>query len=363
MIAGITELVAVDLDPDTQREEWLASRLSGYGGSDVPAIVNEHPRRRPIDVWSERVTGIERFEDNERTIVGRLLEPPIAKMFCAGGLLWPREGEPFAMVKPPSVYRADRPWQRASADALLYYPEAVAALSVIVDGQLTPAVLFSPCRPHGILEIKTHGWFAGRSYDMDDDGDPIVTVPTDKRIQCAWYMGAYQIDVAYLACLIDTHLRRTFVFRRDKELEDSLLEEVDNFHRRYVLTGEMPPPDGSTSYRTYLRKRFSSHSDELIMSTPDVETAIRKLVDLKRQEKQIKTDKEFTEQVIKTHIGAALGVKTTLGKVTWKSQPSGKYRDKEMRVALYTALGWTNSEITAFELPYAQPDNRVLRTP
>lgn len=57
MIAGRDYLVAVDIDPEADREAWLASRLLGHGGSDVAKILSEHPQGGPIDVWLEHTGG------------------------------------------------------------------------------------------------------------------------------------------------------------------------------------------------------------------------------------------------------------------------------------------------------------------
>lgn len=358
MIAGCEELVAIDLDPEADREAWTAARLLGIGGSDAAAVVGEHPQKSPIDVWSERFTGVPHFVDNERADVGRLLEPFVSDLFAAGYPKWPRAGGPLTVVKPPSVYDRSRPWFRGSPDGFIYYPEQIISIGPGVD------LLRGPYRPQAILEIKTHGWFGSKGYAIDSDGSAIISVPPDKRIQCAWYMALTGVAVAYLACLVDTHLRRTFVLHRDQQIEDMLLTEVDQFWRKHVLTGDPPPPDGTERYRKYLSGRYKTpHSAELVMSTPEVELAVEALLAVKRDQKKLERDREMAEQVIKRHIGDAAGVKTALGSVTWKSQPSGKLREKPARTELYLAAGWTDAEIAAFEARHAQPDHRVLRTP
>jgi len=63
------------IDPEANREAWLASRLLGHGGSDVAKILSEHPQGGPIDVWLEHTGGAVDRGDNERTRTGRFLEP------------------------------------------------------------------------------------------------------------------------------------------------------------------------------------------------------------------------------------------------------------------------------------------------
>jgi predicted phage-related endonuclease len=355
VIGGNSDLVAIPYDADAQREDWLRARLEGIGGSDAAAVVGENPHKAPIDVWSERTAGIlirPRDENDDRLRVGRLLEPVVLDWFAQGQPLWPREGGRYVVVKPPSVYRRSIPWFRGSADGFVFYEEAIG------DG-----VELLRLKPHALAEVKTHGWFGSRGYNLGDDGDPIISVPPDKRIQCAWYMALYDVDLVYLIALVDTHICRTFEIRRDLDLESMLLTEVERFWVDHVLTGEPPPPDGTKRYRTYLADRFKTHSTELVLATPEVELAAEALLALKREQKILEKNRELAEQVIKRHIGDRMGVKTSVGPFTWKSQPSGKLRDKDARAELYLATGWTDDEISTFEDRHKQPDHRVLRTP
>lgn len=372
MVAGRQWLVPVLLDPDADRDQWVESRLAGIGGSDASAVVHEHPTKTAIDVWLERRTGASDFQDNDRTVVGRMLESSVLRWFENGGEEWPRSGAPFVIGKPPTVYHRDRPWQRGSADGLIYEPEQVATIAppnsvmrTIIDTRSKSRdmqLCLSPLVPVAGVEIKTHGWFASRAYEFTEEGAP-VSVPPDKRIQVAWYQELYDLDVFYLVALVDTHLRKTYVIERDRDLGATLLEECERFWRVNVVGGAQPEPDGSESYKAYLRTRFAKHNAELVASTPEIDAAATRLLEVKRAQKAAEDEREKLEQVIKSFIGESAGVKTALGSITWKSQASGKLRDKEARAELYTALGWTDTEIRLFEKRFAQPDHRVMRTP
>jgi predicted phage-related endonuclease len=364
VIAGRDDLVAITADPDDDRDQWAAERLAGIGGSDAAAVMGEDPYRGPIDVWQERVTGALAKPDDVRTIGGRWLEPKVLDAFGVGGVEWPRQGGPLAIVRPPTVYRRDRPWQRGSADSLAYAPERLSwlaigpGLAINISGGRALAL-----KPDALVEVKTHGWFGSKGYDLSDDGDPIIAVPPAKRIQCAWYMELFDVDLCYLAALVDTHHRKTFALQRDRELGAMVLEEVERFWTRYVLTGEPPPIDGSARYTAFLRERYRKHGPDLVGSTAQVDLAVESLQAIKADQKRLKAEAELAEQVVKAHIGENAGIRTAHGVVTWKSQASGKLRDREARDALYLQLGWTDAEILEFEARYAQPDHRVLRLP
>lgn len=363
-VAGRPWLVPVLLDAEKDRDAWVASRVAGIGGSEVPAILGESDHKSAVDVWLDHTVGGRDFIDTDRTIVGRLLEPVVLGWFAEGAPSWPREGGRVVVAKPPTVYHRDRPWQRGSADGLIYEPEQVEALQTARGGQVLTdlEIVSSPLRPLGGAEVKTHGWFASRNYETTDEGAP-VDVPADKRIQCAWYMELYEIPFIYLIALVDTHLRKTYVVHRDPELGATMLAEVERFWTRNVLGGVQPDPDGTKSYREYLSQRFNKHRAELVASTPEIDATTKRLIRMKRIESRVKDEREILEQRIKLFIGEAAGVDTELGAVTWKWQRSGKLRDKEARAELYKIAGYTNAEIADFEKRFEQPGHRVMRTP
>lgn len=360
MIAGSDNLIAIPFDPETSFDEWIESRRQGLGGSDVPAIVNEHPSMSAVTLWSDKTSGAVPFAGNERTETGRDLEPVVLGWFAQGGRKWPRSGERYTIVKPPSVYRRDLPWMRGSADGFVYYPEAIVDLTV--NGEAVQAALL-PRRPSALAEVKTHGWFGSKSYNLTDEGHPLISVPPDKRIQCAWYMALYEVETTYLVCLVDTHLKRTFALHRDLELESMLVDAADRFWREHVLADIPPLPDGSEGYSKFLANRWKTHSRDYVETCDEVDIATEALIAIKRDQNRLQDERELAEQVIKTHIGDHEGVRTARGNVSWKFQPSGKLREKDARRELYLVAGWTDDEIEAFEKRHQQPDIRMLRTP
>lgn len=363
-VAGRPWLVPIDADPETDREAWLLSRLAGIGGSDAAAVVGEHPDRSAIDVWRERTTGAVEMVGSDRGDVGALLEPTVLDWYSMGAPRWPRPGGWLTVVKPPSVYHRDRPWQRGSADGLTYLPESLEHLWHR-RGDLSERDIVALAPPSALVEgveVKTHGWFAGRTYTIGEDGTPI-DVPPEKRIQCAWYMSLYDAPRWVLLALVDTHIRRTFVIERDKELEDTLLEQVDHFWRNHVLTGEPPPPDGTESYKRYLAARFKQNRGHLVETTPEIDRLIEAHIAIKREEGSLRVRKTKIANQLRAHIGDADGIRSRIGKVTWRLQPSGKMDEVAARKELYAVAGWTDDEIAAFEKRHACPDHRVLRTP
>lgn len=361
VIAGRDDLVVVESNRESDPDSWFRERMRGIGGSDAAAVLGEDPNKAAIDVWLERTTGPDPMLDNERTAAGRWLEPLVLDAFARGGDNWPRPGGPMAYVKPPTVRHRDRLWQFGSADALLYEDHGIGAGGECESYAGRDETL--ALTPSALGEVKTHGWLASRAYDMSEDGDPIVSVPGAKRIQCAWYQALYQVEVCYLIALVDTHLRRTFVLQRDPDLEATMLEEIERFWTKCVVAGVPPEPDGTGRYGKYLKERFKRHDAEILESTPEVELATESLLSIKREQKILQRQRDRAEQIIKAHIGDMGGVRTTLGSLTWSLQSPGKLKQAQALAELYKTVGWSDSQVAEFESRHQQPDHRVLRTP
>ena len=93
----------------------------------------------------------------------------------------------------------------------------------------------------------------------------MLAVPPDKRIQCAWYMALYDVDLTYLVALADTHIRRTFALHRDRDLEAMLLELMaSDLERRPFVIVE----DVVTKKFVQFIRRYKPKTGELLFDVP-----------------------------------------------------------------------------------------------
>jgi predicted phage-related endonuclease len=357
-------------DPVTDPVGWRRMRLDGLGGSDVAAICGEHSERSAIDVYEERVSGdglevvaSDELDDNEPMLMGRELEPVVLGLYARGDRWWPRGGGRYLAYKPPTMMHRDRPWQRGSADGLMYTAEMIGAPDSTESVIHSPMVVWNIEPDHG-LEIKTHRWFAARAqYNRMESGVP-VEVPADKRIQCVWYMELYKIKRWRLAALVDTSHRRTYEIEHDQEVADYLLEEAHNFWTRHVLRREPPRPDGSSSFSRYLSERFSATKPELVTATPEVEEHVRELCVARAELGALERRIEIAEQHIKEFIGDRSGLESALGRITYKHNQRGATAYKEVALALRSRLGLTDAEYAEYmDLHTKTPGPRVFLVP
>ena len=74
------------MNTQVNRDQFLAGRKKGIGGSDVAAILGFSPYKSPYQLWLDKTGRSERKESqNESAHFGNLLEDVVAKEFSFGG--------------------------------------------------------------------------------------------------------------------------------------------------------------------------------------------------------------------------------------------------------------------------------------
>jgi len=194
------------------REDWLACRKQGIGGSDVAAMLGISPFRTARDLYYDKL-GIAPTVDGDANWVqlemGNLLEPLVARIFekKTGLKAYQRK----AMFQHPRY-----PWMLADLDYLVDLP----------DGK--PA----------ILEIKTTNYNARDSWWYN--GQEIV--PPYYETQGRHYMAVMNIDRVYFCCLYGNREDEAIirVLNRDPFCEEELIMLEDLFWHENVLARNSP---------------------------------------------------------------------------------------------------------------------------
>lgn len=205
---------------DLSRDDWLAVRKNGIGGSDAAAAVGLSPYQSPLELWlikTGRDANLPRPDPNDTTsptFWGNLLEPIVAASYTkqTGN----RVRRVNAVLRHQSI-----PWMIANIDR-----EVVG------------------CRDVQLLECKTAGEFGARLWR---DG-----VPDSVQIQVAHQLavtGKQAADVAVLLCGQKLEVHRV---ERDDALIARLIELEAAFWQ-FVETDTPPPADGSDSADRALR--------------------------------------------------------------------------------------------------------------
>ena len=197
---------------DLSREEWLAYRRQGLGGSDAAAVLGISPFRTGVDLYYDKLGLF--IEDDEANWVakeiGNLLEELVARIFAkkTGLKVYRRK----CMFQHPA-----HTWMLADLDFLVEMPDGSTA----------------------ILECKTTNYNARDKWEYD--GKPIV--PVYYESQGRHYMAVMNIDRMYFACLYGNNENEFFIryMERDLDIEEDLIAEEEFFWKENVEKGVEPP--------------------------------------------------------------------------------------------------------------------------
>lgn len=204
------------------REEWLALRRQYIGGADAASVVGLNDYQSPYALWCEKKGIAPAFEGNLRTEVGTFLEEFIAKKF---------EQETGKKVRQSNfTFINDN------------YPWAIADIDREIVGE------------NAGLECKSTSELNLKHYKNGD-------YPPRFYAQCVHYMAVKGYDRYYLAVLIGNRDFKIFVFDRDDDEIDALMDAESTFYG-YMTSGTPPPIDGSDSTREAIQAQQSEPPEE-----------------------------------------------------------------------------------------------------
>lgn len=269
------EIVCENTDAIT-REEWLALRREGIGGSDAAAALGLSPFATPVSLYLDK-TDPQEDVDTERFEWGRRMEEPIAKAFS--------DKTGIAITYQPVMLRSLK-WKFALAN-----PDR------FVDG--------------GILECKNVGAHNAREWD---DGPPL-----HYRLQGQHYLAVTGLDVVYFAALIGGSRLVIYEVHRDEGLIADLIQREEAFWTLATLR-RMPEIDGSDVTKDALSAHFEATDDAIEVGNDFMELVnAHHLAAL--EVKIAKERLEATDNKIRAVMGDA-SVATYEGVVTatWKTQ-------------------------------------------
>ena len=267
------------------REQWLAERRKGIGGSDAAAACGLDPFKTRLRLYLEKRGEVAEEDISQKMSVrfGNRLEQAVA--------------DEYEQQTGQKVARVNRILQSKT------HPFMLANLDRRIIGS------------RRILEIKTTGYWAAKS---DEDWGPAGTdlVPIRYMMQVQHYMHVAEASGADLAVLIGGQEFRCYTIQRDKALIDLLIEHETDFWRR-VQQGDPPPAvslDDSLS-------RFPVAQDRVVYATDEIAEMVGVLSDHKRYEKERKAEIEAIKARVTEFMGD--GNVLMLGQTpiaTWKNR-------------------------------------------
>ena len=278
-------IIAKNID-SMPRNEWLALRRKGIGGSDCAAACGLSRWKSPLQLFVEKTSGVKTEPDNEKMEWGKRLEPLIRNTFA--------EKSGLTVVECPIMF------------AFKEYPYMIANVDGIVsekDGSKS------------LLEIKTVGEYASSDWDEG--------LPIEYYLQIQHYLAVTDLKKAYCAVLIGGNKFSHQVVERDKETIDTITALEYDFWNNHVLKGI--PPAVSDKDSEILNTLYPKSNSATAILPTEADEIINEYLEIKSLEEELKKQKALAENKLKAILGDNECAKSSVGfSVNWKSFNSTK---------------------------------------
>ena len=289
---------------DSDREQWLAARRSGVGGSDAAAALGLSKFKTPYQLWLEKTRLLEPddLDAVERVHFGRIMEDIIAREYARRNGVKVRRRK--QIIRHPKY-----PWMIASVDRL-------------IDGHRRG------------LECKNVDAMAFRQGD--GWGEPESDqVPEEYLLQVQHYMIVLDYPEWHLAACVGGNRLECYVVRRDPELAEMIIDGEHDFWQR-VERLDAPPPDFTHPPPSGLLSRLYPGTDgSEIELDPELEHWHRVRVEADALAKRYSD----VADAAKNHILAAMG-QAAIGRLP----DASFYRRRSITRKAYTVEACTYTE-------------------
>lgn len=282
------------------RDQWLAERRKGIGGSDVSAILGVNEYITPYQLWLDK-TGKEPNEpENEAMRRGKILEPAVVEFWCqeTGFNVLPESADPHKIERHPN-----HPFLFGSPDRV--YLDA--------EGR------------KGILECKT------TILNVDPE-----EMPKSWFCQVQWYMGITGHQMAEV-CWLGKYFKVGRVqYSFVPDFFEDMVQRAIAFREMHILA-DIPP---AVTDSEDIKKMFKKHlTGKVVEATAETVEAVAKLKAVKEEAKRIEKEQKQLEDQLKLILqdGEALKYNDQL-LVTWKNNKDGVRFDEKTFAAAHPDL-------------------------
>jgi len=268
------------------RDQWLAVRKAGIGGSDAAAAVGLNPYKSQLELWMEKTgrdADLEKPDPNDTThpvFWGTLLEPIVAAAYTQQTSNRIRKVN--AVLRHPTI-----PFMLANLDR-----EVIGGADV------------------QLLECKTAGEFGARLWREG--------VPEYVQLQVQHQLAVTGKQAAHVAVLLCGQKLDVHLIERDDELIARLIELEARFWK-FVESDTPPPADGSDSADRALRCLFPRDAGSTVDFSDhrDLSAAFAHLVTVRAEIETREQLESQLKQSIQQAMGEASRAIFETGEVTW----------------------------------------------
>lgn len=263
----------------------LEERRGFIGGSDIPIILGLSKYKTPYQLWAEK-TGLitDDYKETELQYWGKLLEPIIR--------------DEFARRNKVEVHQLDT----------IIHPE-YNYLRAHIDGYIA--------EKNAVLEIKCADKFTAHLWEeAGTDG-----IPMQYLVQVAYYCHMTSADSATIAVLIGGNDYREYVYTRDVELEESIIDAAHQFWD--AVQNNIAPEAVNIADVKLMHPKHDP--DTIVMVNYETDSRINDLAIIKEKIKSLKNLEEEHKFEIAKFMGKAECITDLEGKplVTFKANKRG----------------------------------------
>lgn len=271
---------------DMSRDEWLAARGKGIGGSDVAALFGLSPYKSPMELYAEKIGAMPEKPKTWAMTRGNALEEPLAQ--------W------YAEQTGNKVQRRNKLFQHPE------YPFLLANIDRWVVGHRKG------------LECKTASPF---SFEKWKDGD----APLDYVLQCQHYMAVLGFEEWDLVYCIDGHDPEWITIKRDEETIRQIIDKASDFWNINIRQRIPPSVDSTESCRNALKYLYARPVPESVTELDAASTVWAG--EYQKASEDIKSAmerKEYAANMMKSALGDnEIGMYRGERIVTWKASKKG----------------------------------------
>lgn len=274
------------------REEWLQLRRTGIGGSDAGAICGLNPYSSPMEVYQDKVCGVQQEQEGESIRQGHDLEDYVAQRFMEETGLKVRRSNYMYHSRENSFMIAD-------VDRLVIGRDAG-------------------------LECKT-----ASAYNADKwkDGE----IPPHYILQCVHYMAVTGKRTWYLAVVI---LGQEFKYHKlvwDDELISQLIRMEKDFWENHIMPENMPDPDGSKPCSEVLGQYFHTARKGSAIELVGFDEKLDRRDEILRQIAELEKEQRRIEQEVKLYMKDNESAFSGKYRISWGNVESVRLDAKRIR--------------------------------
>ena len=278
------------------REQWLALRMNGLGGSDAAAACGVSKWKSPLMLWFEKTGKQPAQEAGEAAYWGTVMEPILRNEFAKRTNL--------KVEEVPFMFQSqEHPFMLANIDGIVHE----------TDGSVS------------LLEIKTAGSYAAAEWS---DG-----LPAEYYLQIQHYLAVVELKKAYVAVLLGGNQFSYHEIQRDATVIQNIITLESTFWQ-HVTAGTEPAIDDSASTADALAILYPKGNKTSLILSEEADSIVSCYLKQKSAETQAKKDKLLYENKLKAMLKDAECAKTPAGiSISWKSTSTARLDTTALKAA------------------------------